>query len=130
VAPNYNPEKGESTYLKFSTEIFAHHCNALNDAYEIFALLRCHAVQIGSQLVTDVSGQTTSPTFRDQAVQSNWTAWLLKMRPIGCSETTDLLSLTPRRKHSITYDLAKLERKYHITSGCFVLRPRYEGWNF
>ena len=47
-------------------------------------------------LFTDVSRQLVSPVFKGQAVQIessgssdvSWTAWPLKMEPIGCTETS------------------------------------------
>ena len=43
------------------------------------------------QLVTDVSGIPIGPMLKCHAVQeknSSWTAWLLKMAPIDCPETS------------------------------------------
>jgi len=43
------------------------------------------------ELVAEVSGQTSGPIFKGQSIQEEilgWTAWPLKMGPIGCPKTS------------------------------------------
>jgi hypothetical protein len=53
---------------------------------ETFAVLECYAAQIGSELPTFRGNQPV----KGQAAQgdSSWASWPLKMRPIGCPETS------------------------------------------
>jgi hypothetical protein len=63
---------------------------------------------VDRKLATDVSGQPIGPIFKGQA------AWLLKMGPIGCPETsinTNLRCVTSQKGGDLNYTTADFPEK-------------------
>jgi hypothetical protein len=70
-------------------------------------------------LLTDVSGRSINPIFKEQAVQEEWTAWHLTMGPIDFPETsvtTNLRCVTSQSGEDLIYTAAEAwNQKYYCS---------------